>query len=73
MTTTNIHNCEFITPEVHINDKGKGGWITLTVHRRAWDDGKRMEGADITLFSEDVRTMAADLSEMLREWLAVVD
>ena len=69
MNHTNIHNSDEIIPDVHHSNDGRG-WITFTVKRKNWYDGKEMEAVEVTMFTEDIAKVTSDLSEQLRESIA---
>jgi len=69
MTSTNIHNSDSITPEVHHSNDGRG-WITFRVKRKGWYSGDDMEEVEVTMFTEDISNLSCDLSEQLRESIA---
>ena len=69
MTSTNIHNSDSITPEVHHSNDGRG-WITFRVRRKGWYSGDDMEEVEVTMFTEDIAKLSCDLSEQLRESIA---
>jgi len=48
MNHTNIHNSDEIIPDVHHSNDGRG-WITFTVKRKNWYDGKEMEAVEVTI------------------------
>lgn len=73
MTSTNIHDCKTILPDVHINSEGERGWISFKILRENWFNNEAMEEVQVAMFTEDVAMLAKDLSEALREGIAQMD
>lgn len=68
---TSIHDVKTARPEIKASEDGRG-WLSFYLKRQGWLHDEKLETVEVTMFSEDVKTLVADLSEALREELAQI-